>query len=46
MIRPFLTYSALLIGLYIAVANVTGTGTLLSQGAAGIATVDRTLQGR
>jgi len=44
--RTFLTYSAMLIGTYLVVANATGAGKLLTQaGAAGEGYV-RALQGR
>ena len=44
--RQGLKYFAGLVGLYILVANATGTGTLFSQGAQGASGFTRTLQGR
>lgn len=44
--RTYLKYSAVLIGLYLIVNNATGAGTILTKGAAGVATVDKSLQGR
>jgi hypothetical protein len=46
MFRTYMQYSAVLIGLYLLVSNASGTGTLFSQGAAGLATVNKSLQGR
>jgi hypothetical protein len=46
MFTTYMKYSAFLIGLYLAVSNATGTGVLMSQGAAGLSTVTKTLQGR
>jgi hypothetical protein len=39
-------YGVGLIGLYLLVANASGTGTLFTSGANGISTVTKTLQGR
>lgn len=44
--RTYLKYSALLIGLYIAAAHASAMGTLFTKGAAGVSTIDKTLQGR
>jgi hypothetical protein len=46
MFRTYMKYSAVLIGLYLAVSHVSGTGNLLTKGAAGLSTIDKTLQGR
>lgn len=39
-------YGAVLIGLYIAVANGSNTGRVISAGASGVSTVTKSLQGR
>lgn len=44
--RTYMKYSAVLIGLYLLVKNASGAGTLFTKGAAGAATVTKTLQGR
>lgn len=44
--RQALKYFAGLVGLYIVVANASGMGTLLTQGASGASTFTKTLQGR
>lgn len=46
MFRTYMKYSAILIGLYLAVDNATGAGTLINDLATGSAKVDSTLQGR
>jgi hypothetical protein len=46
MIKKFGAYGVGLIALYIAVANASNTGNVISSGAAGLSTVTKTLQGR
>jgi len=46
MFKTYMKYSAVLIGLYLGVHNVSGAGTLLTKGAAGLSQIDKTLQGR
>jgi hypothetical protein len=46
MFNTYMKYTAMLIGLYLLVSNVSGTGVLFSQGAAGLSQIDKTLQGR
>lgn len=46
MLRTYMKYSAVLIGLYLAVAHASGAGTLISKAASGASTIDKTLQGR
>jgi hypothetical protein len=46
MFKTFMYYSAVLIGGYLALSYASGAGTLLTQGAAGISQIDKTLQGR
>lgn len=45
-VRVFLKYSAVLTGLYIIAANASGLGTVVTNGANGAATFEKTLQGR
>lgn len=44
--KTFLTYSAGLIGVYLAVAHATQLGTLLTKGSAAATGFAKTLQGR
>jgi hypothetical protein len=44
--NTYMKYSAVLIGLYLAVTHASGMGTIFTQGATGLSTVDKTLQGR
>lgn len=44
--RTYMKYSAVLIALYLLVKNASGSGTVLTKGAAGVSTVTKTLQGR
>lgn len=44
--RKALTYTAVLVGAYLVVANATGFGKAVSAAASGYATAVRTLQGR
>lgn len=46
MIKKFGGYTVGLIALYLCVANASGTGSLISNGAQGFATITKTLQGR
>ena len=46
MFNTYMRYSAVLIGLYLLVTHASGAGTVLTQGAQGLATVDKTLQAR
>jgi hypothetical protein len=46
MIKQAMKYGFGAITLYLLVANASGTGTLFSSGANGIATVTKTFQGR
>ncbi|MGW3926009.1 hypothetical protein [Streptomyces sp. NPDC005093] len=46
MFNTYMKYSAVLIGLYLAVSHASGAGSLLKNGAAGLSTVTRSLQGR
>lgn len=46
MFRSYLKYSAVLIGMYLALTHATQGGNLIKQGAAGASTIDKTLQGR
>lgn len=46
MIKKLAGYGVGLIALYLAVANYSGTGSVISAGADGISTVTKTLQGR
>jgi hypothetical protein len=46
MFHSYMKYSAVLIGLYLVVNHASGTGTLFKSGAAGLSTIDKTLQGR
>lgn len=46
MFTTYMKYTAALIALYLLVSNASGTGTLFSQGAAGLSEIDKTLQGR
>lgn len=46
MFRTYMKYSALLIALYLGVSHASGAGTLISKGAAGAVSIDKTLQGR
>jgi hypothetical protein len=44
--RTYMKYSAVLIGLYLLVKNASGSGSIITKGASGVATVTKTLQGR
>jgi hypothetical protein len=44
--KKALVYVAVLTGLYIAVANATGSGTLITDTVSGAGTFEKTLQGR
>lgn len=46
MFNTYARYSALLIALYLGVTHASQLGTLFTKGAAGLSTVDKTLQGR
>jgi len=46
MVKKLAGYGVGLIALYIAVANASNTGTVISSGAQGVAAVTKTLQGR
>lgn len=46
MFRVYMKYTALLIGAYLALAHATSAGTLIKNGADGLAKIDTTLQGR
>jgi hypothetical protein len=46
MLRTYMKYSAVLIGLYLGLTHATQGGTLISKGASGVQTVTKTLQGR
>jgi hypothetical protein len=46
MLNAYMKYSATLIALYLLVHNASGAGTVFTQGASGLATIDKTLQGR
>ena len=46
MFNTYMKYTAVLVALYLAVTHASGAGTVLTQGANGLATVDKTLQGR
>lgn len=46
MFNTYMKYSAVLIGLYLLVTHASGAGTLFTQGANGLATIDKTLQAR
>lgn len=46
MIKQSIKYGVGLIGLYLLVANASGSGQVISSGASGISTVTKTLQGR
>lgn len=46
MIRQLAKYGAVLIGLYVVVANASGFGQVISAGANGVSGVSKTLQGR
>jgi hypothetical protein len=46
MFNTYMRYSAVLIALYLVVTHASGAGTVLTQGANGLATVDKTLQAR
>jgi hypothetical protein len=46
MLRQAMKYGAVLVGLYVVVANASGFGTVFSQGANGLSGVTKTLQGR
>ncbi len=44
--RIYMKYSAVLIGLYLLVTHASAAGTLITKGASGAPTIDKTLQGR
>jgi hypothetical protein len=46
MLKKGLGYTVGLIALYVAVANASGTGKVITDGANGFSTVTKTLQGR
>jgi hypothetical protein len=46
MVKKLAGYGVGLIALYLAVANASGTGTVITSGAQGLSTVTKTLQGR
>lgn len=46
MVKQGMKYGVGLIALYLLVANASGAGSVFSNGAAGISTVTKTLQGR
>jgi hypothetical protein len=46
MVKKLAGYGVGLIALYIAVANASNTGNVISSGAQGLSTVTKTLQGR
>lgn len=46
MLNSYMRYSAVLIGLYLLLAHASGAGTLFKSGAAGLATIDKSLQAR
>lgn len=46
MLKQTVKYGVSLIGLYLLVANASGTGQLITNGANGISGVTKTLQGR
>jgi hypothetical protein len=46
MIKKLSGYGVGLIALYLVVQNASGTGSVITQGAAGLSTVTKTLQGR
>jgi hypothetical protein len=46
MIKQFMTLSAWLVGGYLVLSYATGAGTLINNGAAGIVSIDKALQGR
>jgi hypothetical protein len=45
-VKKMLTYGTGLIALYLVVANASGSGRVFTDGANGLSTVTRTLQGR
>ena len=46
MLRKGLLYTAVLVGVYLVVANATGAGRVIQAGASGYATGVKALQGR
>lgn len=46
MFNTYMKYSAGLIALYLVVVHASGFGTAFTQGANGLAQIDKTLQGR
>ena len=46
MLKTAVKYIAVLTGLYIVAANASNVGTVVSQGAAGATSFEKTLQGR
>lgn len=46
MVRTALKYGAVLTGIYLVTYRASGAGTLVTNGANGISTIEKTLQGR
>ena len=46
MVRTTIKYAAILTGLYLVTYRATEAGSLVTNGANGIATIEKTLQGR
>lgn len=46
MFNTYVKYSAFLIAAYLAVTHASQVGTIFTQGAAGLSSIDKTLQGR
>jgi hypothetical protein len=46
MFNTYMKYSAVLIGVYLMVSHASGAGSLFKNGAAGLSTITKSLQGR
>lgn len=46
MFNTYMKYSAVLIGLYLALSHASGGGSLIKNGASGLSTITKSLQGR
>lgn len=46
MFNTYMKYTAGLVALYLVVVHASGFGTAITQGASGLSTIDKTLQGR
>lgn len=46
MLNTYMKYTAVLVTVYLIVTHASGFGTAFTQGASGLATIDKALQGR